>query len=402
MIQNRDIVYTCIQPWINDIATNGKNNTEILARHNRVLFVNPPIDRNSFFKEKNNPLFKIPFEVIQDKRESLMQVDENIWILYPKTVIESANWIPFTSVFRIINKLNNRRFAKDIHQGIKQLGFKNYIHFNDSDPFRSFHIKEFLKPVQSIYYTRDNLMGVPYWYKHGRLLEPELFAKSDLIVANSTYLAEIARKYNAHTYYIGQGCDVGDFDNNIIREVPDDIAPIASPIIGYIGSLLALRLDVELLEKIATSKKEWNFVFIGPEDAAFKNSLLHRLSNVYFLGLKELKHLPNYLSRFDVALNPQKINEVTIGNYPRKIDEYLAMGKPVVATPTGAMSIFKDYVYFASTPEEYIQQIEKALLENNTEKEKERANFAGTHTWENSVLEIYKAILKVNPELGEN
>jgi hypothetical protein len=34
------------------------------------------------------------------------------------------------------------------------------------------------------------------------------------------------------------------------------------------------------------------------------------------------------------------LNETTKGNYPRKIDEYLAMGKPV-ATKTIAMDILK-------------------------------------------------------------
>ena len=50
-------------------------------------------------------------------------------------------------------------------------------------------------------------------------------------------------------------------------------------------------------------------------------------------------------------LNPQLLNEVTIGNYPRKIDEYLAMGKPTVATKTEGMSVFADYTYLAEDKE---------------------------------------------------
>jgi hypothetical protein len=37
----------------------------------------------------------------------------------------------------------------------------------------------------------------------------------------------------------------------------------------------------------------------------------------------------------------QLSNNLTIGNYPRKIDEYLAMGKPIVATSTKTMQMFK-------------------------------------------------------------
>jgi hypothetical protein len=75
------------------------------------------------------------------------------------------------------------------------------------------------------------------------------------------------------------------------------------------------------------------------------------------------------------------------------------MGKPVVATETKAMSIFKDHTYLAKNKEEYISLIEKAIREDNPLVREERIKFAQSHTWENSVKEIYKAIIKVNPQL---
>ncbi|MFC7669776.1 glycosyltransferase [Hymenobacter humi] len=62
------------------------------------------------------------------------------------------------------------------------------------------------------------------------------------------------------------------------------------------------------------------------------------------------------MSYFDVCTNPQAVNEVTIGNYPLKIDEYLAMGKPVVATATRAMDMFADYVYLPRNAQEWLEQ----------------------------------------------
>jgi len=100
----------------------------------------------------------------------------------------------------------------------------------------------------------------------------------------------------------------------------------------------------------------------------------------------------SFLAYFDVAINPQLLNETTIGNYPRKIDEYLAMGKATVATETKAMSIFAGYTYLAKTKEDYLTLIQKALDEDNDEKRNARIEFARSHTWENSVAEIYKAI----------
>ena len=71
------------------------------------------------------------------------------------------------------------------------------------------------------------------------------------------------------------------------------------------------------------------------------------------------------------------------------------MGKPTVATLTETMKVFKNYTYLAETNEDYVKLIDLALKENSKEKEKNRKDFAKTHTWENNVSEIYKAFEKV-------
>ena len=135
-------------------------------------------------------------------------------------------------------------------------------------------------------------------------------------------------------------------------------------------------------------------MLVGPEDEGFKNSNLHNLSNVYFLGRKDAFELPNYIKGFDVTTNPQLKNNLTIGNYPRKIDEYLALGKPIIATNTKAMQMFKKHVYLADTKEEYVTLIDKAMIENTSERIKNRIEYAKSHTWTNNVKAIYDAILK--------
>jgi hypothetical protein len=70
------------------------------------------------------------------------------------------------------------------------------------------------------------------------------------------------------------------------------------------------------------------------------------------------------------------------------------MGKPTVATKTPFMEYFRDYTYLASTKEEYLQLIDKALNENNPQFMKARIAFALTHTWENNVEAISQLIEK--------
>jgi len=395
LITGRDIVVVGQQPWDVEIGSNCKNIALEFSKHNRVLYVNSPLDRITLYKHKNEPKIQKRIQVIQGKEPSIVVLQNNLWNLFPDKMIESINWIKSQFIFEFLNKWNNKKFAQSIQKAIDALGFKDVILFNDNDMFRCFYLKEYLKPSVSIYYSRDYMLAVDYWKLHGEKIEPELIAKSNVCVANSTYLANYCRQYNPHSYYVGQGCELDIFMNAHTTQKPSDLQNIASPIIGYVGALQSLRLSIEIIAHIATQHPNWNIVLVGPEDDDFKKSSLHQMPNVYFLGSKEPSSLPAYIQAFDVCINPQIVSQVTIGNYPRKIDEYLAVGKPVVATTTEAMSIFKDHTYLANTKEEYVQYIQHALENNNETLYHQRRAFAATHTWENSVAAIYEAIKNV-------
>lgn len=396
MIQNRDIIVIGIQPWDIEIGSNCKNIAEEFSRHNRVLYVNTPLDRVSMYKEKNTPKIQQRIKVQKGIQPDLTVLGTNLWNLNPKGVVESINWVKSPWIYDILNKRNNQIFAKAIQSAIKRLEFKDYIIFNDSSMFQGLYLKELLKPATYVYYIRDYLTKNPYWRKQGVRLEPQLIRKADVVVNNSTLYTNYGLQFNRHSYMVGQGCDVSLF-NDIDHEIPaaGDLDSISKPIIGYVGFLSSRRLDIQLIAHIARQRPEWSLVLVGPEDDVFKSSELHGISNVYFLGSRDSSVLPNYIKGFDICINPQVVNDATIGNYPRKIDEYLAMGKPAIATATEAMEYFRSYTYLGKSHQDYIELIEKALLENSPEKQQERRKFALSHTWENNVLEIYKAIEKV-------
>ncbi len=393
MIQNRDIVVIGIQPWDIEIGSNCKNIAIEFSRKNRVLYVNAPLDRISRYKEKNTQKIQHRIKVQKGIEPDLVKLQDNLWNLNPVGMTESINWISSPSLYDFMNKRNNRIFARAIKSAIGRLDFKNIILFNDSSMFQGLYLKEMLQPATYVYYMRDYLTKNPYWGKQGVRLEPELIRKADVVVNNSTLYAKYGQQFNKHSYMVGQGCDVSlfnDVDNEIFAAA--DLESIKKPIIGYVGFLSSRRLDIQLINFIARQRPQWNIVLVGPEDDVFKSSSLHQLANVHFLGSRDSSVLPDYIKGFDICMNPQIVNDATIGNYPRKIDEYLAMGKPTIATATEAMEYFKDYAYLGKTHQDYIELIELALAENSDEKQKERRTFALSHTWENNVLEIYKAI----------
>lgn len=385
----RDIIIVGIQPWDIQIGSNCKNMALELSKHHRVLYVNSPLDRSTASKEKKNPSVQKRLDVLSGKTNPLQSINDQLWEFNPPIMIESINWLP-SFIFNIVNRINNKKLAKAIQPALQQLNFKNYIILNDSDMFRSFYLKEYLNPTQYIYYTRDNLMTVPYWKKHGQVLEPALMKKADLVVGNSPFLIQYAKKFNSKSYYIGQGCDVSAFSNQLNFEKPEDLKHIKGKIIGYTGLLSARRLDISLIEYIAKSHPEWNIVLVGMEEESFRKSNLHKLENCFFLGNKSPEILPSYIYFFDVCINPQIVNELTEANYPRKIDEYLAMGKPTVATYTPTMEIFSGYASLAHSSKEYVEMIEKSLNETDSIKAEQREKFAQSHTWENCIKEFWK------------
>lgn len=391
-MKNRDFIIISLNPWYTPLSSTSKQVAKELAKENRVLYVNPPLDRKTLIRRKDDPVLQDHLNIINGKGKDLVEIGNNLWNYYPKAVLESVNWIPSTKVFSWFNYRNNKRFAGSILSSIQTLRFSDYILINDKDLFRGFYLKELLHPKVYIYYDRDYILGVPYWRKHGLTLEPRLAKKSDLVVSHSDYLISLLKPYNKNIYNVGSGIDTDLFDADKSYPVPEELRPLPKPIIGYVGNLTSVRLDLNAFVKIAEDHPEWTMILVGPEDEIFKKSALHRMKNVIFYGRKNIHDIPAYVNAMDVCLNLQVMNDITVGNYPLKIDEYLAMGKPVVATKTAGMKPFGQIVYMAEEGGDYAGLIMQALSENNKEREQERIVLAGKHSWKNVLENIYQAI----------
>jgi len=379
-----NFVFVSLQRINTDRESTSTSIAKELSRHHRVLYVNPPIDRKAYLLGTSDRFINEHLQFVRhEKHGHLYQMAENLWVLNPGSVIESINWIPNTPIFQYFNKRNNRRFAKEIRKAVDDIGFEDFVLINDKDIYRSFFLKELLTPLLYAYLDRDYIIAMDYWKRHGSILEPLLMAKSDLVLCNSPGFTKRASQYATQAHYIGNGCDITVFDANTAHLLPSDLSAIKSkPIIGYVGALTALRLDINLLIFLAESRPEWSFVFVGPEDKAFQHSKLHALDNTHFLGKKESAEAPAYMQHFDICINPQLINEITDDNYPLKIDEYLAMGKPVVATATTIMQeVFHQVVGLAASKQEFLAELEKALESDTDEKRNQRIAMAATHSW---------------------
>ncbi len=397
-LRDKDIVLFSFQPWESEIGFNFKDMAFELAKRNRVLFVNRVPDRNSLLvaaktaaakpSSAGKTVLPNPGTANTRRKEELLTIEDNLWVLNPRVTLESINRIPMNGLYDLLNKINNKRIAREINKTLAKLEFGEVVMINDNDFFRGLYQKELIPSCKTyIFYIRDYLTIQPFFQRHGVRLEKKMMQKADMVVANSAYLANYARKWNPHSYDIGQGCELESFMAPPLP-VPADIGPIPHPIICYCGNITASRLDIELIRHLAISLPKCSILLVGPTDALFDKSGLKDLPNVHFTGGKDPGRIPEYMQHFDICMNPQSVNELTIGNYPRKIDEYLALGKPIVATATEAMDMFREHCLLCRTKEDYVEGIRRILTDDrffSTEEKERRRKFALTHTWENSV-----------------
>lgn len=128
--------------------------------------------------------------------------------------------------------------------------------------------------------------------------------------------------------------------------------------IGVVAEL-DWRVDAELIARIAAARPAWKIVLVGPRAKRWGTELAG-LRNIEFVGRVEPSAVPEQLRSFDVSLIPYVLNDWTRACLPVKVYEYLAEGRPVVATPLPELKPFSDVIYTAGA-EAFVDTIERAM-----------------------------------------
>jgi len=218
-------------------------------------------------------------------------------------------------------------------------------------------------------------------------MEAELTTKADIVFATSKYLYNLRRLQNSNTYYLPSGIDLEIFRKALSPDfkVAPELETLPKPIIGFVGGMINSRMNWQWIREAALSHPRWNFVFIGP-CVEPPPSYISEQKNIIFLGTKPYEALPAYIKGFDVCLIPYQGEDFLKACQPTKVFEYLAAGKPVVSSWIPELEDYQKTVRLSRNTEEFIQNIEAALLDGKKEEMvKLYARSSQGYTWDDRV-----------------
>lgn len=220
--------------------------------------------------------------------------------------------------------------------------------------------------------------------------EKILTKMSDLVLTSSDFLFQKLSKFSQKTILVPNACDFNHFNSDVST---NPLSKFQKPIIGYFG-IIAEWFDVDLIEYLATRKKDASFVFIG---YTYGSNLkkIKNLKNVHFLGERPYSELPKFLHNFDACIIPFKLTPLIKATHPIKVYEYLSAGKPVISTKIPELTKMDDVCYIAENQSDFLSKLNNALKEDNDKLIEKRIEFAQKNTWKKRHETIYQALEEI-------
>jgi glycosyltransferase involved in cell wall biosynthesis len=164
--------------------------------------------------------------------------------------------------------------------------------------------------------------------------------------------------------------------------------------IGYFG-IINKEVNMDLLEYIVAHHSNVDFLMVGQatnEHLQEINKLVSEHDNFIYLGPKSHNEIPALMKKCDVLINVKNNDYTTSGADSIKIYEYLATGKPIVATPMPPADRFADLMYVTSDKFQYSEFIRAALAENDSELRRKRMEVARDNSWPKRVDVILEKV----------
>jgi len=380
MIEGQDILCFAPERW-DSLWRNRHQIMSRLARHNRVIFVEP----RPYLRQV------LRLDALRVSGPRLRHLQDGLHVYRPPRLAPISGRQPLKSLF-------DARRRRSLLEAMARVGMCRPILWL-CRPWQADVVGRYGERLL-IYHVVDQYAAYEEEFADQvggeRLqaiatLDERMVRKADLTIVTSPALLEAKRSLNPHVELVRNGVDVAAFDAALSDPSPPpaDIAALPAPVIGIAG-VVNEKIDLALLRDVAKARPQWSLAFIGPVSLRFDQHHLEWLDlpNVHFLGHKPVEMLPRYIAACRVCLMPYKINEWTRHIDPLKMYEYLAAGKPVVSTDIPSARGFSPPLHIAHDPAGFVRAVESALDEAGEAQSAAARRLAAQHSWQERVSQI--------------
>lgn len=186
----------------------------------------------------------------------------------------------------------------------------------------------------------------------------------DLLVAASEGVQrdyQVRGQFTGPSCILNNGCDFTFWKDAAPRRLAL-AASLPRRVVLFQGNVNG-RLDFRLLRSVAERLRDWTFAFCGPDKTRIDGSwnLWHALresKNVEYWGVLSPESLKEAMCQATVGIIPFSLHPViTNVSRPLKAFEYLACGLPVVSVPIAGLQHNGDLFRFATTAEQFAEQV---------------------------------------------
>ncbi|MDD5730485.1 MAG: glycosyltransferase [Candidatus Omnitrophica bacterium] len=178
-----------------------------------------------------------------------------------------------------------------------------------------------------------------------KILEKSLPVLSDSVSVSSSFLGKLALQFGAQKKNIFSapvGADTVQFSPRVDGSKVKKEHKVASPLVLYIGQLNGaqyIEMLIKAAEVILRKYPHTRFMVVG---GGFRQEYLEGLvkelnmkDSVIFTGSVSFDKVPEYIAAADICVACFQDTLVTRCKSPLKVAEYLASGKPIVASDVG-------------------------------------------------------------------
>ena len=375
VLKGQDIVCISSIDW--DFIWQGHQQimSTLAANGNRVLFVeNTGVRRPNF---KDIPRLRKRIRNWWRGTKGFRQEQDNLFVYSPLV-------LPFP-YSRIARWMNRFIITRAIRRWIQALGLQRPLVWTFLPTPLALDIIDAIEPTLVIYYCIDDFESSSSGARLIRQAEDRLLKAADLVFVTSERLRHRVLEQREQVEVLPFAVDFPRFEKERLanQSKPNELVEIDSPIVGYVGGLHRW-VDQELLVEAARVLPDVEFVFVGPEQCDM--SKLKAQPNIHLLGSRNYDELPRYIKCFDVGLIPYVLSEYALNVYPTKLNEYLAMGLPVVATNLPEVrkfnEDFNDVVRIGDEPASFASQIQESLANNTPAQVQRRIEVASQNSWQ--------------------